>query len=373
MMPEKTSNATLPPVGNPVSTAPILHGSVTPDGSFFFWGETSSGPVAKKRGRKPAITKLSHHPFALPAASLKKILTGLLPGQVPVIEDSQIVWLPTSDQAPEPSPEMRACAGNLQEKSTVVLHAWEIPVCRVPVSSAVPFLLSKDSGTREVRWGATLQAWGVVALFACEVVARGRYAPTIKMTKKMLTGTWYPHLPDEDKERMNELTSAMPPLVWAHLDDETHGTIAGEPVRIFLDEAVNGLVTAAIHSSPFKQDTERGEDLPVEERFYQSLLGKEYLFSKGTPAVSEIFSWLAGPKLAQSGDRCTTCFTVQEPKEDEMAWNVGFFLQSKDDPTLLVPAGEVWSGQSKAVDRLVSKETGHPQERMLYDLSLIHI
>ena len=368
MQPEKTSTPPLPAVCQPVSTTPVIHGSVTSDGSFFFWGEKPYGPAAKRRGRRPATPKLSPHPFALPAASLKKILTGL-PGQVPVIEDTLVLWLPTTGQAPEPSPEVRVRAGHLREKNTVVLHAWEIPVVRIPVSSAVPFLLSKDSSRGEYLWGATLRAWGVVALFACEIVARGRYAPDIRAAKKnMLTGTWHPRLPDEDNLRLTELTSAMPPLIWAHLDDVPPGTITAEPVRLFLDEAANGLVTAAIRESHVGQDTEREKDLPVDERFYRSLMGKDDSFPKGTPSVNEITSWLAGPKLAQSGDRCTTCFTVQEPDEDEMAWNVGFFLQSKDDPTLLVPAGEVWSGRSKAVARLVSKETGHPQERMLYDL-----
>ena len=364
MTPIKTSPAPLAPAG-PV---PVLHGSVTPEGSFFLWGENPAGPVAKRRGRKPAMPKLSPHPFALPAASLKEILTGFLPGQVPVIEDTLTVWLPTSGQAPEPSPEARAYAGRSPEKSTVILHAWEISVVRIPVSSIVPFLLSKNNDSGKFRWGATLRAWGVVALFACEIIARGWYAPAITTTKKMLTGTWYPHLPDEEAKRLNELTSAMPPLVWAHLDDEARGTSAGEPVSIFMQEAVHGLVTAAMRNSPVRQDPERGKDLPVEELFYRSLMGKYDSFSKGTPAANEILSWLAGPKPAQTGMHCHTCFTVQEPEEGEDAWNIGFFLQSKEDPTLLVPAGEVWSGRSKSVKRLISKETGHPQERMLYDL-----
>jgi superfamily II DNA or RNA helicase len=369
MIQKKASNPPLPAVCQPVSTAPVIHGSVTSDGSFFFWGEDPSGPVTKRRGRRAATPKPSPHPFALPVASLKKILNDSLPGQVPVIEDTQVLWLPTSGQAPEPSPEVRARSGFLREKNTVVLHAWEIPVCRIPVSSALPFLLSGDNNTGKYMRGATLRAWGVVALFACEIVARGRYAPDIRAAKKnMLTGTWHPHLPDEDNLRLKELTSAMPPLVWAHLDDVPPGTITAEPVRLFLDEAVNGLVTDAIRDSPVKQDPEQGKDLPVEEHFYRSLLGKDDSFPKGTPAVNEIFSWLASPKLAQSGDRCNTCFTVQEPEDGEVVWNVGFFLQSKDDPTLLVPAGEVWSGRSKSVEQLISKETGHPQERMLYDL-----
>ena len=116
MQPEKTSTPPLPAVCQPVSTAPVIHGSVTPDGSFFFWGEKPSGPAAKRRGRRAATPKLSPHPFALPAASLKKILTGL-PGQVPVIEDTLVLWLPTTGQAPEPSPEVRVRAGFLRERT----------------------------------------------------------------------------------------------------------------------------------------------------------------------------------------------------------------------------------------------------------------
>jgi len=347
---------------------PVLHGSVTPDGSFFFWGENPSSLAGKRRGRKPATTKQSSHPFALRAASLKKILTGALPGQVPVIEDTLTMWLPTTGQAPEPSPELRAHAGILREKSTVILHTWEIPVVRIPVSSIVPFLLSGDRGTGKYLWGATLRAWGVVALFACEIVTRGWYAPSIRIEKKMLTGTWYPHLPYEDKKRLAELISAMPPLVRAHLDDKTRGSVAGEPVIIFLIEAVNGLVTAAIRDRSVKQEPEQRNDLPIEDCFYRSLLGTEYQLPKKSPVLDELFSWLAGPDPAQTGMRCHTCFTVKEPEEGEAAWNVGFFLQSKDDPTLMIPASEVWSGRSRSIERLISKETGHPQERMLYDL-----
>ncbi|MFA5269230.1 MAG: SNF2-related protein [Methanoregula sp.] len=364
MTPAKTSPAPLAPV----STVPVLHGSVNPDGSFFFWGENPAGPAAKRRGRRPALPQLSPHPFALPAPTLKKILAGFLPKQ-PVIDDTLTLWLPTYGQAPEPSPEVRARAGLSPEKSITVLHAWEVPAIRIPVPSAVPFLLSNTSSTGVYQGGATLRAWGVVALFACEIVARGRYAPGIRATKKnMLAGTWYLHLPDEDKVRLDELISAMPPLVRAHLGNETQGASDGEPVGIFLHEAVNGLVTAAINNRPGKQEPEQRNDQPVEECFYQSLRGKDCSFSQGVPAANELSSWLAGPEPAQTGMRCHTCFTVQEPEDGEIAWNVGFFLQSKDDPTLLVPAGEVWSGRSRTVEQMISKETGHPQERMLYDL-----
>ncbi len=364
-----TPSPTIPPPLAPVGSVPVLHGSVTPDGSFFFWGESPGGPVAKRRGRRPKHPRPSPHPFALPAASVHAVLAGLLPGQESLIEDTQTLWLPTCGQVPEPSPGIRAQIGLSTKTSAVELRAWEIPVCRVPITSAIPFLLFGDITTGNFLEGATLRAWRVVTLFACEIIARGRYTPAIRTTtKNRLTGIWTPHLTDEEQKRLDDLISAMPPLARAHLYDEARETIAGEPVQIFLFGAVHGLVTDAVRNTPVRKVQKREKDLPVEERLYRSLFGTDDSFSRGSPAADELSSWLAGPKQARTGTHCHTCFTVQEPAGGDDAWTVGFFLQSKEDPTLLVPAGEVWSGRSRAVEQLISQETGHPQEQMLYDL-----
>ena len=356
----------------PVATSPpppLLHGSVTPDGFFFFWGEDPDGPATRRRGRRPTHPQRTPHPSALQAASLKTILAGLLPGLESAILDTQVVWLPTSGQVPEPSPGARAQIGRSPDKRTVELRAWKVPVCRVPVPSAMPFLLKGETTPGPYRHGATLRAWRVVTLFACELIARGRFAPAIRTGKKnLLTGIWSPHLNDEDQHRLDHLVSVMPPLAWAHLYDETRGTVAGEPVHLFLNEAVHGLVTDAIRNSPVRQVLNRERDRPVEERLYRSLFGHDDSFSRGTPAADELSSWLAGPKHAQQGTNCRTCFTVQEPDDGETAWTIGFFLQSHDDPTLLVPASEVWSGRSGSVEQMIGTGAGHPQEQMLYDL-----
>ncbi len=353
---------------HPASPVAVIHGSVNTDGTFFFWGEKAILQTGKKRGRKPSVKPLSPHPFALSTAMLKTLVGQVLPPSAALSAGEHILYLPTSGGSPHPSPEhthIRTTTGN--EETT--LKPWTVPVAKITFPEVLPFLLSPDLNGEGFRSGRSLAAWSVVALFACEIVARGLYAPALRTSKQnSLTGIWYPQLPDEEKQREKDLTLAMPPLIWAHLEDETRGTIGGEPVRIFLENAVNSLVTDGIRNISGKRNGDRGGNLSVEECFYHSLFGTVHSLPMGSPTVKELLTWLSGPPLAKTQDRCITCFTVQEPEDEESAWKIGFFLQGKEDPTLLVPAGEVWSGRSDVVARLSGKGGSHPQERMLYDL-----
>ena len=348
---------------------PVIHGSVNDDGSFFFWGEGQPTPASKKRGRKPAHPKASLHPFALPSATLKTIVSKFLGNSVPFSEDEMTLWLPTSDLGPDPSPELyRNCSPS--GTRALVLAPWRVATINVPIAPAIPVLLQGGDGTEEARYGASLGAWSVVALFAGELVARGSIIPGFRpVGNNTVAGTWHPELRYEDTRRLNELAAAMPPLVRAHLNHDGQEDSPLMPVRQFIDAAVQAFVTGAYREKESKTGVKKkGHDRPAEELWYHSLKGEDLTIAGNSPVVREIKTWLAGPPLAKSTERCTTCFTVQEPAGEEDAWRVGFFLQSKDDPTLLVPASEVWSGRSRSVAQLVSPGPGFPQERMLYDL-----
>jgi len=348
---------------------PVIHGSVNQDGTFFFWGEGQVMPTTKKRGRKPAQPKPNPHPYALPAAELKTALTKVLPKHLAITEGSLCLTLPTTDAGPAPSPEL-ARQWDLPSTRNTLLAPWTVPVISVPISYALPLLLSGADYNKDARYGRSLSAWSVVALFTCELVTSGSFAPGIAPQGAGTTkGVWRPELRDEDKTRMSDLVAAMPPVVRAHLDPEKKEDTLFGLVRIFIDAAMQAIVRQVAWSSkPGSITRQQASVLPAEELFYLSLTGEDHALPEQSPVTKDLKKWLAGPLLAKNGSRCTTCFTVREPAHDESAWSVGFFLQSKDDPTLLVPAGEVWEGRSPAVAQLISAETGHPQERMLYDL-----
>jgi len=61
-----------------------------------------------------------------------------------------------------------------------------------------------------------------------------------------------------------------------------------------------------------------------------------------------------------------TCFRLEAPSVDE-TWRLGFFLQARDDRSLLVPAENVWRTRSEALT-LLKKRLKNPQEQLLADL-----
>ena len=348
---------------------PVIHGSVNLDGTFFFWGEGQAVPAPKKRGRKPAQKTPTPHPYALSHADLKSALKKVLLWQGPVSQISICLTLPAGNEGPDPSPELSR-EWDLPAHGTSVLAPWTVPAIVVPVASVLPLLLSGGDEGKTARYGKSLAAWSVVALFTCELVARGSFVPGFQPVEKgTVKGVWRPELKDEDRKRLNELAAAMPPVIRAHLKP---GTPTDSPLRIvrhFIDAAVQAFVSKVAWTvHPRLAGREHAPVRPAEEAWVLSLTGEKHTITANSPVVKELKTWLSGPPLAKNGSRCTTCFTVQEPGSEEFAWTVGFFLQSKDDPTLLVPAGEVWDGRSPSLARLTSTETGHPQERMLYDL-----
>lgn len=356
-------------VNGPEKPMPVIHGSINMDGTFFIWGEGQWMPALKKRGRKPAQRKPAPHPYALPHASLKSILIKDLLWTETIIEASTCLLLPTSEQGPEPSPEL----SHDWDRTTLhkpILAPWTVPVISVPIAQVLPLLLSARGDNKEARFGRTIAAWSVAALFACELVVSGSFAPVfLRAGKGIVTGGWRPELNDENKKRLSELAAAMPPAIRAHIEP---GTPTDSPLLLvgqFIDAAIQVLISLATSRSyPPVPARQPAHPQSTEELWYRSLIGEKHHITANSPAVKELTIWLAGRDHARGEGRFTTCFTVQEPDSEESVWTVNFFLQSKDDPTLLVPAGDVWNGRSPSLAWLTNGKTGHPQEQMLYDL-----
>ena len=83
----------------------------------------------------------------------------------------------------------------------------------VPIASVLPLFLQGVEDTEDARYGASLRAWSVVALFAGELVVKGSIVPGFRpVGNNTITGMWRPKLRYEDTRRLNELAALMPLL-----------------------------------------------------------------------------------------------------------------------------------------------------------------
>ena len=78
--------------------------------------------------------------------------------------------------------------------------------------------------------------------------------------------------------------------------------------------------------------------------------------------------WLE-PLQIVANEAFRTAFRLETPNNPRAPWILRFFLQSVDDPSLLVPVGQIWKQRGPGWEQVRAKQ-GRAQEKLLADLGL---
>jgi SNF2 family DNA or RNA helicase len=339
----------------------VFHG-VWAYGALHVWAEDSGLPetAPPRRGRPSRAPR--PHPFAAPAAAIGDALAEIARKSV---EDELTFRLPTSGDAPFPSPEL----GREPPSGRASLAPWRVPalVFEAPDTLELLSVLPGDGV------GATLTYLAVAARFAGELAVRGRVLPVLVAEGDGHAGRWRPVLAAADTQRARDLAAAMPPLLRA-AEDTAAGPLLAEILDTLSDSAVRAhlpgpLLPARRGKRPARTD--------VAERLVDSLTAPDPLIPVAdakdeaeVPALAAAFAeWMDAARLPAGPVR--TCFRLVEPDDpapdaEELngekpsrkgaasaksafsgkgeAWHVTLALQSTEDPSLMLDAQDIWAG-----------------------------
>jgi non-specific serine/threonine protein kinase len=356
----------------------VVHACITRT-QLFLWAESSSrGAFADGRAstRKPRP-----HPFALRAGELKDVVSRLGTMGERTHSSSATLHLPSFKRSPEASPQLvRINAPPLGEHVGVV--PWTAHAMALLHADAVDFLLDlPETAPEGVVIGDTLRALGEVAKLALELVARGRVLPWIEQERAGYRARWKPALTDEgDVARMAALRRAVPGACGAA--EGPDGATVADPAAVSLEAFVDGCVRRALLGHklmPARRGRRTRGELWVSALLDSRLGGSVLTGEEAAPLQSAVAAWQrAVAPVAAHGLR--TCFRLSPPPEppvDDSAdatptpaadgpWRLDFLLQAADDPSLIVPADEVW--RAKGPLKVLRRTVDNPQERLLEDL-----
>jgi superfamily II DNA or RNA helicase len=206
--------------------------------------------------------------------------------------------------------------------------------------------------------------WALASKLAIDFVARERVAPTIARRDGKVEARWAAALSaSQDSERVNLLARSMSPAAHAvpvAFHAEAEAWPADALLRAFLDATVDAFVRSTLGAPPSPRT-------PTWDRRWQAALsGPERAFeAKGfaeRTLAADLERW-SEPALG-SRDRLRACFRLELPETDRAPFSLRFFLQSPDDPSMLVPAAEVWTAPGHSLARL-GREFREPQESLL--------
>jgi len=380
----------VPPRGRPIGAPP----TGTPGGPP--WGLATDRPVSPDRTAVAAL-------HGGEAGTADRTAAPRHGGEIGTVD----LLLPTVGFRPVGSPELSACApARPAGRGAARLLSWTVPVVLLPANTDLDGLFD---GLADVRTGSSVGHLADIGRFAADLVRRCRVLPAV-VTAAVAGGRaaqarWRPVLWAADAETFDDLVRAMPgvahaagpsPAAQPAAPDEAAGGRPGDgwpavdAVRAALEGEVDALVRARLAGRP----------LLTEGQIRQDSVARAWLAALTTPDArltpapaaglnpAETFDAVEVERLrevlqrwADSGRPAAvrTCFRLSHVEEWPAApgaparppegqetggWLVEFLLQPAAEPSLLVPARDVWRDAASPLFRWVD----YPQDVLLEDL-----
>jgi SNF2 family DNA or RNA helicase len=354
------------------------------EAGMLFWLEDSEipPPKRKKRWRKAG----EPHPFCAYQETTRRIIADFYSTKVPEGQFNLIaLYLPTNQSGPQPSPQLRH-DWELDDSEPPVLARWIVSgVWLRPVDAF--YLLNNLSGIDQLpphlALGLDVYYWQRVTNLILETLAQQKILPTLaQVDAKGATfhARWMPVLDEaRDAARLAALVEAMPPLCRAETDDPEQAP----PPRMVLETFLNTLTDAlARRWGQPRQPAFAVYNGEVAQAWLSALFTPTPQVTGSTAQLNHLHQsyrlWLRNLHVA--GDKTfRVAFRLEAPVQQQLndaqkngtaaakSWRLHYVLQARDDPSLLVPAQQVWRTRGNMLKTL-NRRFEQPQEKLLAGL-----
>lgn len=357
-------------------------------------GKTGLKPVSTLRGGQKE--KIRVHPFCLDVSGLSKIILESLSFTKIHEKGSLILSLPSAQEIPFPSSGiLNITTPQITEET---LKEWEIPCLLLSPMMAIEFFTEIDERTTlaaGIVLGQDVIFWQKVFRYAVTLVIKQQLVPSVERRGSEYISVWEPNFTSKNIQDLTCLCKAMPPVLRsvAYQDNFLN---SGEIVSSFVKSIVDNLARISIQQGGFPVIDRKGSRFESAHDAWVASLksgfpkilfcesgrkgGKKTKKSESSlteiPAKNtlEIFlkqlSEWKRPLHIVSGGTFRTCFRLEEPNgegKDDESWHLQYFLQASDDPSLIVPAVQVWQEKGK-IATFLNRKFDNPQERLLSSL-----
>jgi SNF2 domain-containing protein/SNF2 helicase protein/helicase-like protein len=238
-----------------------------------------------------------------------------------------------------------------------------IPARVVPIRPAVRALAALPPRSGLPSWpppSDSLLAWSLAAKLALEYVCAGHLVPALRPAGPS-RGIAYWRLSAGDG-RLATLAEAMPAAAHALVRDDDPDAVwaADELLAAFGDAVADACARRA-------GATEPGAAWP--DRFVAALTGDDPVVELADQAlVEELARWSAPVVRGHGRAAAQLCLQLCKPDGEHGPWPLLYHLQAGDDPSLLVPAEQVWSSGAAGV-RMLGRHLIDPQESLVRGLA----
>ena len=351
-----------------------------------FWAESSDFAAPQRlRGALPKKHKTKDHPFCLLPSTLRETIGSGTP-LYEARETGAVLLLPTTRTGPLPSPGL-AHDWELDLETEPFLAPTLVSGLWLPASKAYSVLvnLPDDALVTGFELGQEARYWRLAANLVLETLAAQKIIPTLEQAQTNGRG-YYAHWRavldgPRDASRLAALVNAMPPVCRAEIRPNARQQQSVHPpgpralLESFLDSMCDALARAWGRGRAPRFESLRDNPLLL---WLASLFTDEPVVTASNAQLQALSSglraWMrnlsaAGNDIYRIAFRLQAPGLLSAPHESIRSkdWEMQYMLQAREDPSLLIPAEEVWRTGSSSIT-VSGKRFEQPQEKLLAGL-----
>ncbi|RRR78155.1 MAG: DEAD/DEAH box helicase [Candidatus Viridilinea halotolerans] len=258
-------------------------------------------------------------------------------------------------------------AGVEPAEGTPFLASWRVRGLLLDAGQALELLL--QLGQRPDS-GADLRFWRVAALLVAELVAGQQLLPALERDGPRLYAAWRPRPVPATATRIAALSRTMPALCRAVVPHVEDALAPRALLDHFLAAAADALVrdlAAADTTMVARLAGWQQEPQTPGGAWMTALVGDDSLVQLQGRTAEELFqTWeeWSGPEHIAGDEIFRIAFRLEPPADAGGMWGLSYLIQAVDDPTLVVPAAQLWRERGQTF-YYQDRHFTQPQERLL--------
>ena len=380
----------------------ILHGSwLSTQQRFFVWAETWRRLEAGGDG-----FSVSPHPYCLSRDEFQALLAEETQWNLSILaERFNARWQECFLAGPSVIADKQLypqLSGQSQELE-IVLYPWRVSGVMLPAAAALKFLTGVPLGADANLVGGDLRYWSHMARWSLDLMARGKFVPTVSADGGGAIAAWQLLLNSAtDQARLRQFSDRMPLVCRLYqtlnLQKRKDSTAKAKktaakanaaqsvlPVAIdfpgasspllqdFLGYMVAAKVRELAQTQPLPATAPLSKDLPLRE-WVGALIQDKIIRFESTPVglvrLNEALNTWTSPLqnlAADVLDALHVGFRLMPPPSGELNWTLHYGLEAADDKNFWLDAQIIWQHPVDQLDYRGRTVDG-PQEKLLAGL-----
>ncbi len=359
----------------------------TENGGVLFWSENSEAILPpKKKGRRSKLAQ--PHPFCAAPEATQRLLSAFDSKSAESQFDLATLFLPTtkfgprSALRPQPSPQL-VHDWDVDENDALTLKQWVVGGAWLSLVDAF-YLLTALPDPQDLPpnlvLGADVRYWQMVAGLVLETLAQQKLLPVLAQADlggSNFHARWLPILDGpQDGPRMARLLEAMPPLCRAEAEKLEEALSPRHILETFINSMVDAMARLWGQPPALVENRTKGRQGDVAYEWLGSLFTTNPQIAGSAAQLKHLRKshnlWLRN--LYVSCDKTfRVAFRLEAPAQQQSEgvakkeWQLHYNLQAREDPSLLVPAQQVWKTKGNVLKAL-NRRFELPQEKLLAGL-----